>query len=109
MTDDSKPLSRWQKIIAYVLAWIVALFATNPDGGLWSLVWMFPIGLVAFFYPAASQGGWGVLLIGAAVYVLHAVFYFRARSRLATIFLYVVLIGLLFCNVSGCRSMLKAH
>jgi hypothetical protein len=29
------------KIIAYIVAWLVALFATNPSGGLWALAWMF--------------------------------------------------------------------
>src|SRR6202043_1855017 len=35
------------KIGAYVGAWIVGLFATNPDGGLWALAYMFPLGLAA--------------------------------------------------------------
>jgi hypothetical protein len=49
------------KIIAYIVAWLVALFATNPNGGLWALVWMFPLGLAAFINPRwANSGGWGV-------------------------------------------------
>jgi len=43
------------------VAWLVALFATNPDGGLWALAWMFPLGLAAFINPHwANSGGWGV-------------------------------------------------
>lgn len=35
------------KIVSYIAAWLVGLFATNPDGGLWALAWMFPLGLAA--------------------------------------------------------------
>jgi hypothetical protein len=35
------------KIISYVAAWLLALFAANPNGGLWALAWMFPLGLAA--------------------------------------------------------------
>ena len=46
------------KMIAHVVTWLVALFATNPNGKYWPLVYMFPLGLAAF----ANQhsGGWGL-------------------------------------------------
>jgi hypothetical protein len=50
-----------------------------------------------------------VLLGCAAIYVIHAVFYFRTRNARAAILLYLVLLALLFCNVSGCRSMINAR
>jgi hypothetical protein len=43
------------KTIGYVLASLAALFATNPDGGLWALAWMFPLGLAAFIKSAMGQ------------------------------------------------------
>jgi len=50
------------KIICYIVAWLVALFATNPDGGLWALAWMFPLGLAAFINPHwGNQWGLGSL------------------------------------------------
>ena len=36
------------KIVAYVLAWLAPLFATNPGGKYWTLAYMFPLGLAAF-------------------------------------------------------------
>ena len=43
------------KIAAYVLSWVVALVATDPTLGLWSFIWMFPIGLFAFFFPSVGR------------------------------------------------------
>src|SRR5215470_8538257 len=86
------------KTILYVLAWLAALFATNPDGGLWALAWMFPLGLAAFIDRHwANSGGWGVFAGCIAVYLIHAWFYFRARSLRATLFLFAVLATLLTC------------
>jgi hypothetical protein len=43
------------------VAWVAALFATNSNGGLWALAWMFPLGLAAFIDPHwGNSGGWGV-------------------------------------------------
>jgi uncharacterized membrane protein len=39
------PIQLRHKIIAYVVAWAIALLLTAP--GLWALAWMFPLGLVA--------------------------------------------------------------
>ena len=98
------------KIICYVAAWSVALFASNPKGGLWALAWMFPLGLAAFINRQwANSGGWGILAACIAVYVIQAWFYFRSRTLRSTLFLFGVLVILLICNVSGCRSMINTH
>jgi hypothetical protein len=102
-------VTRRIKVAAYVVAWLAALIATNPGGDLWSLVWMFPLGLVVFFHPASSQGGWFEIIGATVLYVVHGVFYFRARSRRGTILLYALLIALLFCNVAGCRHTINAR
>ena len=108
MPDENQVRLR-NKIIAYVVAWLLALFATNPNGGLWSLAWMFPLGLLAFFHAPAGQGGWGTLLGATAVYLVHAFFYFRSRTRRTTWILLGILALVLICNVSGCRQMLNGH
>jgi hypothetical protein len=98
------------KIIAYIVAWLVALFATNPNGGLWALAWMFPLGLAAFINPHwVNSGGWGVLGACIGIYLVHAYFYFRSRNLRSTLFLFGVIIVLLICNVSGCRAMIHTH
>jgi hypothetical protein len=98
------------KIICYAVAWLAALFATNPNGGLWALAWMFPLGLAAFIDRQwANSGGWGVFAGCIAVYLIHAWFYFRSRTLRTTLFLFGVLAILLICNVSGCRAMIHAH
>ena len=98
------------KIICYVVAWFAALFSTNPNGGLWALAWMFPLGLAAFVDRHwANSGGWGVFIGCIAVYVIHALFYFRSRTLRLTLFLFGVLAILLICNVSGCRAMINTR
>jgi len=95
------------KIISYIAAWLVALFVTDPNGGLWALAWMFPFGVAAFINPhRGNSGGWGVFGACVGIYLVHAYFYFRSR---ATLFLFAVLAILLICNVSGCRAMFKAY
>src|SRR5947208_14948899 len=74
------------KIIGYVAIWIVALLLTAP--GLWALVWMFPLGLVAVIdRHTANDGGWGVLIACYAVYLLHGVFYFPSKTTTRTVIL----------------------
>ena len=94
-------------ITAYVAAWFVALFATNPNGKYWPLVYMFPMGLAAF----ANQhsGGWGLLATCVGIYLAQAYFYFRSRRAWSTLLLFGILFVLLICNVSGCRAMLNTH
>lgn len=108
--DDLSRVSRRTKIALYLAVWLAALIATNPNATLWSLVWMFPIGLLRTFYPASLRGGgWWQLLSCFAVYALHAFFYFRAQTRLRTTLWFLVLVALLLCNVSGCREMINTH
>jgi hypothetical protein len=98
------------KIIAYIVAWLIALFATNSNGGLWALVWMFPLGLAAFINPRwANSGGWGVLGACIGIYLVHAYFYFRSRNLRSTLSLFGIIIVLFICNVSGCRAMIHTH
>lgn len=105
-----KPLKQRYKIIAYVAAWIAALFATNPGGGLWPLAYIFPLGLAAVIDKhLANDGGWWVLIAGYAIYLIHGFFYFRSRTVRSTAILFGLLIILLVGNVAGCRQMLPAH
>ena len=98
------------KIICYVVAWLAALFATNPSGKYWPLAYMFPLGLAAFLSRYwANTGGWGVFMGCIAVYLVHAWFYFRSRMVRSALLLFSALAILLICNVSGCRTLLITH
>ena len=98
------------KISAYLVAWLLALFATNPSGALWSLAWMFPLGLVAVFYPPGlREQGWVGMLTCYAFYIIHGHFFFRTKTRRSIYLWYAALIVILICNVSGCRSMLSSR
>jgi len=98
------------KIVAYVVAWLAAFFATNPNGKYWPLVYMFPLGLASFFNRYwANTAGWGVSIGCIAAYLVHAWFYFRSRKLWSTLLLFGILTILLTCNVSGCRAMLNTH
>lgn len=116
MTNSETPSSEGPsvrlryKIVAYIGGWIAALFATNPDGGLWALVWMFPLGLAAFINRHwANDGGWGVFAACVGVYLVHGYFYFRSRKARSTVLLFAFLVILFLCNISGCREMIHAH
>ena len=99
-----------ESVISYSLAWLAALFATNPNGGLWALAWMFPLGLAAFIDRQwANSGGWGVFGACIGIYLVHAYLYFRSRTLRSTLFLFVVMTVLLICNVSGCRAMIHTQ
>ena len=101
--------TKW-KIAAYVAAWIGALLATDPSGQLLPLIYMFPLGLFAFVPPEHRQaGGWTVMIAGVVIYVAHAIFYFRARTTMASVVLYLVLIALLLFNSAGCHTMIHAR
>jgi hypothetical protein len=98
------------KVIAYVAVWLLAFFAANPTGSLWPLAYLFPIGLLQVFYrPALRDGAWSTLILCFAVYLGHAFFYFRSRTKRSTIIWFVILVLLLVCNVSGCRAMINTH
>jgi len=109
LTRNSSARPRY-KITAYIVAWLIALFATNPNGGLWALAWMFPLGLAAFVNPRwANSGSWGVFGASIGIYLVHAYFYFRSRSLRSTLFLFGIIIVLLICNVAGCRAMINTR
>ena len=98
------------KVIVYLIAWVGALFATSPNVGFIALIYMFPLGLAGFIDRRwGNDGGWGVFWTCYAIYVLHGIFYFRSRTRKSTIILLAVLVVLLICNISGCRSMINTH
>ena len=102
--------SRRYKIALYVLIWLVALFATDPTASLLPLIYTFPLGLFAFLFPkSTASGGWSILLGVLALYVLHAVVYFRARTRGTVAIMLAILVLALICNVTGCRRMLDTH
>jgi hypothetical protein len=79
------------------------------DSRLWPLVYMFPIGLFAFMPPGQADEKWALplLFLGWGIYILHAVFFFRARQRKTIWIWYGVLLLLFICNVGGCHHMLR--
>jgi hypothetical protein len=102
--------NRRTRVIGYIATWVVALFATNPTARWWPLIYMFPLGLLQFFYPPSlREGGWGKMAFCFGIYVVHAVFYFRARTKRSTIIWIILLVLILVCNVSGCRTILNTH
>lgn len=95
------------RIILYVAAWAAALLAI--DVRLWALVYMFPAGLFAFLPPGQPDEKWAIplLCLGWLIYIAHAVFFFRARSRKNFWIWFAVLLLLFICNVGGCHQMLQ--
>jgi hypothetical protein len=102
-------MSKRNRIIFYCFAWAAALIATSPSLELFSLVWMFPLGLAALIHPPWSQGGWPAIGVGTAIYVAHAILYFRAKRRGIVIILAIVLVVMLICNVSSCRAIYRSR
>jgi hypothetical protein len=95
------------KILGYIVAWAIALIATDPTFGLWSLAWMFPLGLLRFIAPRlVSGGGWTILSACFVVYLVHAIFFFRARHLRSVLLWFALLLLLLVTNVAGCRDMI---
>jgi hypothetical protein len=111
MPDEAPLLTRRRvKIISYLAAWLLALFATNPAGAYWPFVYMFPLGLAAFVFPVERHGSGLVWLVVLwLLYLAHAVLFFRTRTKRATILWFLLLALLLTCNVAGCRNMLNTH
>jgi hypothetical protein len=98
------------KIIGYSAAWVLALFATDPTLGLWSLAWMFPLGLARIVLPPGTDdSGWTLFGACAGIYVVQAVLFFRSKSMGWTILWFAILVILLIGNVAGCRAMIHAH
>ena len=98
------------KIILYILVWVLALIATDPSLKSWALVYMFPLGLVAFVsLRLGNDGGWWAIGGASFVYLVHAIFYFRSKTTRSTILLLAVLIVLLICNVAGCHAQMERH
>jgi hypothetical protein len=112
LSHDQPPAARAQvrplyKIIAYIAAWLAALFATNPSAGYWAMAYLFPLGLAAFVNLRwGNDGGWWALGLGIAIYLVHAVFFFRSKTARSTMILFGLLVVLLICNVAGCRAQL---
>lgn len=44
-----------------------------------------------------------------ALYLIHAIFYFRTRTNRSSLLFLGLLVALLICNVAGCRAMIHAH
>ena len=98
------------KVLLYAGIWVAAVLATDPSLKYWSLGYLFPLGLAAFInLRLGNDGGWGVLIAGFAIYLVHAIFYFRSNTSRSTMILFVILVVLLVCNVSGCRHQLPGH
>lgn len=95
------------RIILYAATWTAALLAI--DVRLWALAYLFPAGLFAFLPPGQPDEKWAtpLLFLGWAIYIVHAVFFFRARRSRAIWILYAVLLLLLVGNVGGCHQMLR--
>ncbi|MEY2488415.1 MAG: hypothetical protein QOC70_357 [Verrucomicrobiota bacterium] len=110
---DDKPVAEKStvslraRIILYAATWAAALFAI--DLRLWSLAYLFPAGLFAFLPPGQPDEKWAIplLCLGWAIYIVQAVFFFRARQRKTLWILYAVLLLLFVCNVGGCHQMLR--
>lgn len=95
------------KLGGYVAAWAIALIATNPTLNYWAWAYLFPLGLAAFVNLRwGNDGGWGVLGLCVGIYIVQAIFYFRAKTFRASALWLVVLVILLICNVAGCRAQL---
>ena len=96
------------KIVAYLAA-AVATWLWMGVGSV-ALIYMFPLGLVAFFdLHLANDGGWSVLIGTWAVYIVHGYFYFTSRTTAQTLILFAVLVLLLLGNIAGCQKMIHPH
>jgi hypothetical protein len=93
--------------VLFAATWAAALLAI--DYRLWPLVHLFPAGLFAFLPAGQPDEKWArpLLFLGWAIYVLHAVFFFRARHRKAVWIWFAALLLLLAGNVGGCHQMLR--
>ena len=98
------------KLITFIVLWLAALYATDPSAKYWPLVHMFPLGLLRPFAPHDLPIPGPVALIGGwAVYIAHAVFYFRTATRGRWLVWAALLVVLLCVNAAGCRAMINTH
>jgi hypothetical protein len=94
--------------------WLAALLILSRDIRSVTLFWVFPLGL---FAPFPLPQGWheakAALYIwvfgGWALYLVHAVLFFRTIRIPWLVLLYVLLCLLLIANVSGCQNILHRH
>jgi hypothetical protein len=104
---ENSTVSVRTRIILYAGTWAAALLTI--DLRLWALVYMFPAGFFAFLPPGQDDEKWAIplLCLGWVIYIVHAVFFFRARRRKVMWVLYAALVLLFVCNVGGCHRMLR--
>lgn len=110
---DAKPAAKNStvrlrtRIILYAGTWAAALLTI--DLRLWAFLYMFPTGFFAFLPPRQNEEKWAIplLCLGWLIYIVHAVFFFRARKRKIIWVLYAVLLLLFIFNVAGCHHMLR--
>ena len=102
---------RGLKIILFACVWVGGLVATDPTLKLWPFIYMFPLGLPAFFVaPEHRQSnGLAVMIAAWVLYVAQGVFYFRAKSGRTMFLLLAGLAVLLVFNAAGCREMNNTH
>src|SRR5689334_8212907 len=110
-TNEPPRPRRAFKICLYVGVWIAALVMTDPTLKYWPFIYMFPMGLPAFFVaPEHRQSsGLTVLIAVWCLYLVHAVFFFRARTHQAMLILLGILAILFVFNAVGCREMIHTH
>ncbi|PYJ12040.1 MAG: hypothetical protein DMF06_00855 [Verrucomicrobia bacterium] len=104
---ENSAVSFWTRTILYVGTWAAALLTI--DLRLWPMVYLFPAGLFAFLPPGEPDEKWAtpLLCLGWLVYIVQAIFFFRANRRRIFWVWYAVLLLLLICNVGGCHQMLR--
>jgi hypothetical protein len=107
LAAENSTVSVRTRIILYAGAWAAALLTF--DLRLWPFVYMFPAGFFAYLPPGTDDEKWAIplLCVGWLIYIVHALFFFRARRRKVIWVLYAVLLLLFVCNVGGCHHMLR--
>ncbi len=102
------------RVLLYLVTWLVALLTLSRDIRLVTLLWVFPIGLCApFSLPQGQHEAQATVYLwilgGWALYLVHAVLFFRTTRIPWLTILYVLLCLLLITNVSGCQHMLHGR
>jgi hypothetical protein len=102
---EDSTVSLRTRVILYIGTWVAAL--VTLDLRLWPMVYLFPAGFFAFRPPDDEKWAIPLLCLGWLIYIVHAVFFFRAKRRRIIWILYAVLLLLFICNVGGCHQMLR--